>query len=181
MGGGDARPLLRKLPLIQDFSRCSACHKQLRCAVAECMALFCCFLAAVGCDGRNAGRGRGRALRVLAAQESQRHFLLDANPARINMGEVAQGSCKDADFTLTNWGTRTIELARIDTSCPCLTVDVPPRIFPGEQVEGRAKLDLRDEPNFTGDLAIEIRGWISAGEEAFLVVVAVRVPGKSER
>jgi len=92
------------------------------------------------------------------------------------MGEVAQGGRRDATFTLTNSGTQAIQLARIDTSCSCLTVDVPLHISPGEQVEGRAKLDLRDEPNFTGEVAIEITGWTSAGEQAFLVVDAVCIP-----
>lgn len=114
-------------------------------------------------------------LPALVVQSPPTHFLLDANPARIQMGEVAQGGCKDATFTLTNSEAQTIELARIDTSYPCLTVDVPLHISTGEQVEGRAKLDLRDEPNFTGEVAIEITGWTSTGDQAFLVVAAVRV------
>jgi hypothetical protein len=72
-------------------------------------------------------------------------------------------------------------LAKIDSSCPCLTVDVPSRIAPGEQVVGRANLDLRDEPDFAGELNVEIKGGTSAGKLAFLVTVDVRVPHKSER
>lgn len=142
------------------------------------MSLLGCLLAALGCNSGNAGRGQ--ALPALAAQEAAAH-LLTADPSRIDMGNVRQGGRKQANFTLTNSGSRTIDLARTDSSCPCLTVDVPLRIAPGEDVVGTAKLDLRDEPNFTGEVAIEIKGWTPAGEQAFLVVADVRVPRKSER
>jgi hypothetical protein len=180
-GGVNACPSLDALPTSRGLFHCSVSCEQIFSVAAKWLSLFCCFLAAVGCDGRNAGRGRGRELSALAAQTSQTHFLLDANPARINMGTVAQGGRKQATFTLTNPGNRTIDLAKIDTSCPCLTVDVPLRIPPSDKVEGRAKLDLSDEPNFTGEVAIEIKGWTSGGEPAFLVVAAVRVPRKNER
>jgi len=126
-------------------------------------------LAALGCNERN------------AAQEPKTHLLLDASPSRIDMGEVASGGRKQATFSLTNSGSQAVELAKIESSCPCLTVDVPSRIAPGEQICGRANLDLRDEPDFTGDLAIEITGWTRAGKLAFLVTTYVSVPLKSER
>lgn len=176
-GGVNFRPRLVALLPIPTFWCISINRKPLLSPVVEWLSLLGCLLASLGCNGGNAGR----VLPVIAAQSPQSHFLLDANPARINLGEVAQGGRKDATFTLTNSGTRTIELARIETSCPCLTVDVPLRIPPGEQVESRAKLDLRDEPNFTGEVAIEIRGWTKANEQAFLVTAAVRVPRKSEK
>jgi hypothetical protein len=129
------------------------------------------FLAPLGCNERN------------AAQKPKTHLLLDASPSRIDLGEVAPGGQKRATFSLTKTNSRNqiIDLVRIDSSCPCLAVDVPPRIAPGEQVVSCAKLDLRGDPDFTGEVAIEIQGWTTAGEQAFLVVVDVRVLRKSER
>ncbi len=97
------------------------------------------------------------------------------------MGEVASSGRKQATFTLTNPGTQTVELTRIDSSCPCLKMDVPTHLAPGEHVEGRVNLDLRDEPDFMGELAIEVTGRTNTGESAFLVVVNVRVPCASKR
>lgn len=176
----NARSLLASPPPIRDLLRRSACREQLFSVAAKWLRLISCLLATLGCSGSNAGRGAGRSFPAVAAQVPQSHFLLDANPARINMGAVNQGGRKQATFTSTNSGTRTIELARIETSYPCLTVDVPLRISPGEQVVGRIQLDLRDEPDATGDIAVEIKGWTSAGEAAFLVVAAFRVSHKNE-
>jgi hypothetical protein len=127
------------------------------------------FLAALDCNAKN------------AAQEPKSHFLLDASPSRIDMGEVAPSGWKQATFSLTNLGSQAVELAKIDSSCPCLTVDLPSAIASGKQVEGRAKLDLRDELDFTGEVAVEIKGWTGADKLAFLTMVDVRVPRKSER
>lgn len=96
------------------------------------------------------------------------------------MGKVAQSDHKEATFTLRNTSGRTIELARIDTSCECLTVDLPLRVRPDDLAVGRAKLDLRDEPKSTGYVAIEIAGWTSTSEQAFRVVVEVRITRQSE-
>lgn len=97
------------------------------------------------------------------------------------MGEVSRGGRKQAGFSLTNPGTQVIELARIESTCPCLTIDVPRCLAPGEQVSGRAKVDLRDEPNFTGEVSVGVKGWTRAGELAFIARVEVRVPRPTER
>jgi hypothetical protein len=133
-------------------------------------------LVAIGCNDRNAARGTNKTLVALSAQSHSPHLLLEATLSRIDMGEVAPAGRKEATFTLTNAGMRTIELARIETSCDCLSVEVPSRVAPAEQVVCRAKLDLSEELNFTGEMAIEIRGWTSAGELAFFVTADVRVP-----
>lgn len=138
-------------------------------------------LSAIGCNDRNAARGFNRTLESQSAQAPSTHLLLEATPSRIDMGEVAPAGRKQATFTLTNAGTRTIELARIETSCDCLSVEMPSRVAPAEQIVCRAKLDLREEPDFTGDMAIEIRGRTSAGEQAFFVTADVRVPSGSKR
>lgn len=96
------------------------------------------------------------------------------------MGKVAQAGHKEATFTLKKTSGRTIELTRIDTSCECLTVDLPLRVRPDELAVGRAKLDLRNEPQSMGNVAIEIMGWTSTSEQAFRVVVEVRITSQSE-
>lgn len=140
--------------------------------------LLICVLSVLGCNEGSAVR---KILPTVEQQEPKGSYLLIPDRSCMNMGEVAQGGCKVEPFKLRNPGKQTVELARIETSCDCLTVDVPSRVLSGEQVECRAKLDLSHEPKFMSDLMIEIRGWTSAGEAAFLVVAAVRVPATAGR
>lgn len=176
MWGVNARTVCDGSLPSEDAAQARVCP---RLSAKKWLMLFGCLLVAMGCNGRKAARGSGRPLAAMAGQPPTASLLLEANPARIEMGEVAQGGRKEARFTLTNSGTRAIVLSRIETSCDCLSVDVPLRVEPGEQVVGRVKLDLRDEPNFTGDLGIEIRGWNEASEKAFLVIAGVHVPHES--
>jgi hypothetical protein len=92
------------------------------------------------------------------------------------MGVVRAGGYKEAAFSLTNSGTQPVTLAKIDTSCPCSTIDLPSRVIaPSEQVRARAKLDLSAEPAFAGDLGIDVIGLTEAGDRAFILVVEVSV------
>jgi hypothetical protein len=136
-----------------------------------------CLIAVAGCSGVDAAKAASR----VTERSRSVPALLVATPSRIDVGEVPGGGRKQAVFSLTNPGTQAVELSRIETSCPCLTVDMPHYLAPAEQVSAGATLDLRDEPDFTGEMAIEITGWTRAGEQAFAVVVEVKVPHNSAR
>lgn len=117
----------------------------------------------------------------IAEQSSVRQVLLIASPPKIDMGEVHQGKRKHGTFSLTNSGTRPVEVVRFESSCPCLQIAVPQQVVPGSQVLIDVDLDLRNEPGFSGGLSIEIRGWTIVGEPAFFLVVEVNVLSKGER
>lgn len=86
------------------------------------------------------------------------------------------GGQKQCDFWLTNRSDSSVEVATIATSCDCLTIELPKRIVsPGQQVAGRALLDLRNEPKFTGSLRIEVKGKGKSGQVVFVLVVKISV------
>lgn len=102
--------------------------------------------------------------------------VLTVSSPRIDMGEVAAGGRQEVAFSLTNSGTRPIELGKIESSCPCLTIDLPRGVLaPAEQIHGRARLDLRKEPAFAGDLGVEVRGFTARGDLAFTMIVEITV------
>jgi len=102
--------------------------------------------------------------------------LAIAAPRAINMGEVPASGCKEVAFTLTNSGPVPLIVARIETSCHCLKIELPNHILaPGGQIIGNARLDLREEPNFTGSLSGEVRGMDGSGAVLFALVVNVEV------
>jgi hypothetical protein len=103
---------------------------------------------------------------------------LTVSPRTIDLGEVPAGGCREVAFSLTNSGAVPLTVARIETSCHCLAVELPNHpLAPKEQVTGHARLDLHAEPSFAGDLGIEVKGTDGSGAVLFTVVVNVEVRG----
>jgi hypothetical protein len=92
------------------------------------------------------------------------------------MGAVARGGRKSATFTLTNPTSSEVQVAQVITGCPCLTASLPRGpLAPSEKVTVSVSLDLKDEPDFVGNLSIDLRGITPSGAEAFTVTVKVSV------
>ncbi len=172
VGGGKCLSLASPFPIIEAFLLLPGLWRVLLLRCGGWGGMLCCLIATAGCDGGNPAKGAAR----FAEQPPGVRSLLIAEPTTIDLDEVPRGGRKQAAFSLTNPGAQTIELARIESSCPCLTMGVPRRLAPGEQVSGRVKVDLRDEPHFTGEVSVEIKGWTHTGELAFALVVEVKVP-----
>jgi hypothetical protein len=96
----------------------------------------------------------------------------------LNLGEVPAGGRKQCDFGLMNRTGSPVEVVQIETSCDCLTIALPSRVVsPDQKVEGRARLDLREEPRFTGKLSIRVRGKEKSGQAVFELVFKLVVVG----
>ncbi|MHB1425235.1 MAG: DUF1573 domain-containing protein [Gemmataceae bacterium] len=109
-------------------------------------------LLAAGCDRQ----GVARPIAPKSDIAGQPSLPLVPTESPLNLGEVPAGGRKKCDFWLTNQTDSPVEVAEIETSCDCLTIDMPNRTFmPAKKVEGHALLDLRKEPQFAGKLAIE--------------------------
>jgi hypothetical protein len=101
---------------------------------------------------------------------------LVVSPAIIELGEVPAGGSKEAAFTITNPGASPLTVARVESSCPCLKIELPDGpIAPGGTALGCARLDMRAEPDFTGAIGIEIKGMSRTGTVLFAVMVNVEV------
>jgi hypothetical protein len=102
--------------------------------------------------------------------------LLHASPAQMDLGNLPQGGRAEAICQLLNSGTATVEVARINTDCPCLTLELPNcTIAPSESVQGRVLFDISDDPRFTGALGMDVTGTTPEGATAFVVNVRVKV------
>jgi hypothetical protein len=110
------------------------------------------------------------------AQTPKSTSLLTPLTPEIDLGTVASGSSSNFEFSLRNLGSRRVLLGPVQTSCPCLRVILARAVVdPSEDLEGNATLDLNGEPEFVGNLAIQVRGLTTTGQDAFRMQIRARV------
>lgn len=122
-----------------------------------------------GCDAPTAGGGVAE--ETLAAEAAG-----PTGPDVVDLGVVPAGGRQAEVVQFVNHGRNPKSITSIETSCPCVSVT-----FDVERVAGmgrafaRVAVDFREDPDFTGDLLIRVRGTDEAGEEvvAFEVEVCV--------
>jgi hypothetical protein len=97
------------------------------------------------------------------------------SPEEFNAGELRPNSKAFGDLRLSNPGPNPVEIRRIRTSCPCLTITLDKlALAPGESIRAKMTLDLSREPDFRGGLLIEAVGEDAEGELAFSVSLRCR-------
>jgi hypothetical protein len=102
--------------------------------------------------------------------------LLVPSPRKIDMGKVPALARRKVTFSLANMGNTPAAVAKVESSCHCLTIDLDRCVIaPGEQILAHANLDLSREPSFAGNLGIDVRGLTSTGQVLFDIVVEVAV------
>lgn len=106
---------------------------------------------------------------------------VNASPLRLaEFGTLRQVGNAQAAFSVANPGDSAITIARARTSCPCLDVQVTNSVVPaGSAVQGIARIDLSDEPDFAGGLRFEVEFLGEAGEVLFWGEVHAVVPHAS--
>jgi hypothetical protein len=151
---------------------CSLLRGNQQKAILTLAAMWVCLLIATGCDGQ----GAARAVNTRSDVTDQSSLALVPSKSPLNRGEVPAGGRKQCDFWLTNQTASPVEVAKIETSCDCVTIDLPKQnSAPGQNVAGRALLDFRHEPRFTGRLKIEVKGKRKSREVVFALVLKVSV------
>lgn len=96
--------------------------------------------------------------------------------AEIDLGEMAQAGQKQHAFQLRNYSSAFVEVAVIETSCPCASIILERTGAPVDQfLAGNVVLDLRAKPGFLGDLVIEAKGLTQRGQVAFVLRIRARV------
>ncbi len=138
-----------------------------------------------GCAGPAGSAGETTATNHRSAKSGQSPATLLVTSAKsVELGIVPQAGREQETFSISNAGSNVVEIAKVETSCDCLDVELSRRIAkPGEKLLGVVKLDLAKEPGFTGNLAIEVKGLAKTGELAFSVsvLVTIRPPAEFER
>jgi hypothetical protein len=100
--------------------------------------------------------------------------------AEIDLGDIAKGGQEQQAFQLRNGSGAFLEVAAIETSCPCASIRLEQTGVPaGQFLAGTVTLDLRSKPKFTGNLAIEAKGFTRSGHVAFELIIWARVQSPS--
>jgi uncharacterized membrane protein YphA (DoxX/SURF4 family) len=96
--------------------------------------------------------------------------------AEIDLGDIAQGGQKQQRFQCRNDSGAFVEVAAIETSCPCASIRLERSgVAAGEHLAGNVTLDLRTRPQFAGNLVIEAKGVSGRERAAFMLVIRARV------
>jgi hypothetical protein len=96
----------------------------------------------------------------------------------VNLGSLQPAGAASADFVVINPGSQVVDIARVETSCDCLHLDLPrKRLQPSERMPAHATLDLHSEPEFRGKLAIDVTGHGPDGKVVFRTVISATVGG----
>jgi len=110
-------------------------------------------------------------------------LIAEGASASVDLGTVVAGGRAAARLRFTNGCDSWIEISRVPTSCPCLTVELANvRIAPHGTMHATARIDLSDDPEFVGGLCPEFQCFDAFGKERFVGSVAVQVvaePGHS--
>ncbi|MGC8639443.1 MAG: DUF1573 domain-containing protein [Isosphaeraceae bacterium] len=82
------------------------------------------------------------------------------SPDPISLGVLSPGEGAEALASVRNIGARTVVVARVETSCPCVQVSqLPIRLGDGQTASLRILFDPSKEPGFCGGLTVHVRGY----------------------
>jgi hypothetical protein len=104
--------------------------------------------------------------------------LFAPSATRYEFGVLERGGHAEKVFALHNPGTIAVTVTGITTSCECLRVELVDRVIePGESVSGTVAVDFREEPQFAGDLILQVEGMADDGKlgPAFVIQIGVSV------
>ncbi len=98
------------------------------------------------------------------------------SPIELDVGELACGGAWSGKLFFHNNAAHAISFASIDPGCSCLAItDLPETIDPHATAVSNIRLDLRDDPEFSGGLGIPVAGFDSRGRKLFDMRVVVNV------
>ncbi len=101
---------------------------------------------------------------------------VEVSPSLVDLGVLQQGERREFTVLLNNRRNETVAVERMAASCPCLEAAEGRYVLaPRDELSLPLDLDLSKEPEFTGPLLIELRGWTALEEVAFVVRIELRV------
>lgn len=109
------------------------------------------------------GDGQSRPSRIVTTMSDP------ATTDVIDFGQITPGGSARTSFRLENQSNSAVEVAKIRTSCDCLSVDLSDRLVrPRQAVTAQATIDLSDEPEFSGGLRPEAEFLDATGQPFFV-------------
>ena len=93
---------------------------------------------------------------------------LEASPNPIELGRLKPGVVGRSQLILRNPSSEPISIVRVETSCPCLRAEpIPLPVAPGMEAMLRFVFDSTGEPEFRGELEVEVGGFGPSGRQVF--------------
>jgi hypothetical protein len=118
----------------------------------------------------------GAVIAIWPGDTKKTEELLEIFPRVLDLGSLPQGTSATSEFVVRNTSSESVSISQVESSCPCLHIGLPAEpVAPGAQVRGEATLDMSREPNFTGNLAVELRAKTVDNKPAFGMVVRAEV------
>ena len=110
-----------------------------------------------------------------AAGAAAMRLSLEVGPNRISR-VWSKASPRDATLSILNSGSESVTVARIETSCPCVTI-APSQITvaPSARALLLVAFDPSGEPDFRGGLSIRVTGYLTGDIVAFSTLVDLEV------
>lgn len=156
----------------QRAEHCIACRKTRRgCHLAAAAAMLA--LSTQGCGG-SPGSGAGDDAPPIA----------DSSPLvlrQVNLGVVPRAGRQEVIARLANPTDRSVRWSALGTTCECLSVIVQKEALePCDDMLVKICLDLRETPEFVGNLAVEVTALGPDGADAFRFDVLGQVVPEGE-
>lgn len=105
---------------------------------------------------------------------SSHRIIVEPDP--IAFGALKPGQHAAIKVTVRNPLSESATIQRVETSCPCIHLaPLPICIPPGQDAELTVCYDPDDEPNFRGDLSVNIKGFDRSGNCILLVNSTINV------
>lgn len=101
---------------------------------------------------------------------------LDVQPPVVDLGAIVRGQRAVAEVRISNPTADLIEWDRIETSCPCISLRIQANsVDPGGSALAVVIFDSSVEPDYTGDLGVDVKGVGFDGRPVLRFQVRVRV------
>ena len=108
--------------------------------------------------------------------------VLTVIPDRLDLGTLAPGQDAHAKLSLRNNGDKPIVVARVKTSCECVTLEPSEfQVDPQSTVTLDVQYDSSRDPDFLGGLGVNLTGEASSGTALFCVNVDLSVQDLNRR
>lgn len=114
-----------------------------------------------------------RYLPPLASQTAQ--VSLIATPDPLDLGNLSPGEASQENLILRNIGDKPIDVARVKTSCECISIE------PKSSLNVVVRYDPGESPDFRGGLRAIVTGESSVEEPLFRATVELSVRERSRR
>lgn len=111
----------------------------------------------------SAGCSSNKSNSVLQSKEA-----ITVEPKLVDFGRIHQSQKCEKVVKLTNHQSSAVVIGRIETSCPCLSLNMPRKVIAaGESIDGVLQIDSSLDPDFHGALRITVDGISKNGRKLF--------------